>query len=126
MNAHTAVLLDRSYDDEVTLHWEGLPEVPFGHHAQAAIEKLLKALINELHRKYRRTHDLDVLFDDLVQLGESLPAFPIAIGDLTDFAAIYRYADSDVRQGPLDRQACRDTVAILRRHVLARIAALNA
>ena len=61
MDAHTAALLQRAADDESTLRLAGLPEIPFGQHAQGAIEKLLKALIHERGRRYPRTHDLDSL-----------------------------------------------------------------
>ena len=125
MDAHTAALLQRAADDECTLHLGGLPEVPFGQHAQGAVEKLLKALIHERGQKYPYTHDLDVLVVKLTILGESLPTLPIALGDLTDYAMTLRYEDSGQLPPPLDRRACIDTVELLRVHVASRIQALN-
>ena len=125
MDAHTAALLQRAADDETTLHLPGLPEVPFGQHAQGAVEKLLKALINERGQKYPYTHDLDVLAVKLGILGESLPVVPVALGNLTDYAMTLRYEDSSQFPPPLDRRACVETVELLRAHVVGRIQALN-
>lgn len=125
MDAHTAALLQRAADDESTLRLNGLPEVPFGQHAQGATEKLLKALIHEHGRKYPYTHDLDVLVVKLAVLGETLPALPIALGDLTDYAMLLRYEDDAQLPPALDRHACINTVESLRLHVTGRIQALN-
>ena len=125
MDAHTAALLQRAADDEATLHLSGLPEVPFGQHVQGAVEKLLKALINERGQRYPYTHDLDLLTLKLVHLSEPLPVVPVALGDLTDYAMILRYEDNGQLPPPLDRRACLDTVALLRAHVSGRIQALN-
>ena len=125
MDAHTAALLQRAADDEATLHLPGLPEVPFGQHAQGAVEKLLKALIHEHNQRYPYTHDLDVLVVKLGILGEPLPTLPMVLGNLTDYAMTLRYEDSGQLPPPLDRRACIDTVELLRVHVTARIQALN-
>ena len=125
MDTHTAALLQRAADDESTLHLGGLPEVPFGQHAQGAVEKLLKALIHERGQKYPYTHDLDILVVKLTILGETLPALPVVLGDLTDYAMTLRYEDDGQLPPPLDRRACLDAVELLRVHVTARIQALN-
>ena len=125
MDAHTAALLQRAADDEATLHLVGLPEVPFGQHAQGAVEKLLKALVNERGQRYPFTHDLDVLTLKLASLGETLPVVPVALGDLSDYAMGLRYEDSGQLPPPLDRHACLETVKLLRAHVEARLQALN-
>ena len=124
MDAHTAALLQRAADDEATLHWAGLPEVPFGQHAQGAVEKLLKALLHARGQKYPFTHDLDVLVVKLTLLGESLPVTPTALDDLTDYAMTLRYEESGQLPPPLDRRACIETVELLRVHVAGRIQAL--
>ena len=125
MDAHTAALLQRAADDEATLHLPGLPEVPFGQHAQGAVEKLLKALINERGQKYPYTHDLDVLVVKLGILGESLPGVPVALSDLTDYAMTLRYEDSSQLPPPLDRHGRIDTVELLPAHITRRIQTLN-
>jgi hypothetical protein len=125
MDAHTAALLQRAADDEATLHLPGLPEVPFGQHAQGAVEKLLKALINERGQKYPYTHDLDVLALKLTLLSESLPTLPMALGDLTDYAMTLRYEGSGQLPPPLDRRVCLEAVELLRVHVAGRIQALS-
>ena len=125
MDAHTVALLQRAADDEATLHWAGLPEVPFGQHAQGAVEKLLKALLHARGQKYPFTHDLDVLVVKLTLLGESLPATPTALNDLTDYAMTLRYEESGQLPPPLDRRACIETVELLRAHVAARIRVLS-
>lgn len=125
MDLHTAALLARASDDEATLQLPGLPEVPFGQHAQGAVEKLLKALLHACGQKYPYTHDLDVLVVKLALVGESLPVLPVALGDLTDYAMTLRYEESSQLPPPLDRQACIDTVELLRVHVIGRIRALH-
>lgn len=125
MDAHTAALLERAADDEATLRWSGLPEVPFGQHAQGAVEKLLKALLHARGQRYPFTHDLDVLVVKLSLLGESLPTTPVALGDLTDYAMTLRYEESGQLPPPLDRLACLDTVRLLRAYVTGRIQTLN-
>lgn len=124
MDAHTAALLDRAADDEATLHLAGLPEVPFGQHAQGAIEKLLKALINERGQRYPFTHDLDVLTLKLAGLGETLPPLPVSLTDLSDYAMGLRYEESGQLPPPLDRRACQEAVRLLRAHVETRLQAL--
>ncbi len=121
MDAHTAGLLQRAADDEAPLQWRELPEVPFGQHAQSAVEKLLKALIHAQGRHYPRTHDLDALAVELKRLGEVLPALPMALGDLTDYAMTLRYVLDAELPSTLYRQTCIAAVQVLRQHVLARV-----
>ena len=106
MNAVTAALLERAADDEATMRVESLREIPFGQHAQAAIEKLLKALINERGVRHPRKHDLDLLVHELTKLDEELPPLPIVLGDLSDYAGDLRYGGSAKLAQPLDRKAC--------------------
>jgi hypothetical protein len=61
----------------------------------------------------------------LTNLGETLPAMPVAFGDLSDYAMTLRYEETARLPTPLDRQACIQTVQLLRAHVIARIQALN-
>lgn len=123
MDAHTAALLQRADDDAATLLLAGLPEVPFGQHTQGAIEKLLKALINERGQKYPFTHDLDLLALQLASMGEPLPKLPIVLGDLSEYAMSLRYEDGGQLPPPLNRGACIETVETLRSHISVRIQA---
>ena len=124
MDAQTTNLLARAADDEAALPLVGLPEVPFGQHAQGAIEKLIKALINEHGKTFPFSHDLDVLTRALANVGESLPPVPIDVDALTDYAMDLRYGDIG-HLPPLDRPACIETVQLIRAHVEARIRALT-
>jgi hypothetical protein len=126
MKAGTADLLERAADDEATLHLPDLRVFPFGQHAQATIEKLLKALTNELGRKYSTTHDLEELARELAAFGEALPTIDIKLGRLTHYAMDLRYEGTENLPPPLDRQACLEAVALIKGHVLRRIQALNA
>ena len=42
------VLLIKAAEDEAMLRWADAPDGPFGFHVQQAIEKLLKALLEQL------------------------------------------------------------------------------
>ena len=104
----------------------GLPEVPFGQHAQASIEKLFKALIHQSGQQYPYTHDLDRLALYLLNIGEPLPVVPVALGNLTHYAMNLRYEETGQLPHPLDRNACIETVKLLRMHVTRRIESLAA
>ncbi len=125
MDPHTLALLRRAADDEATLYLPGLADVPFGQHAQGAVEKLLKALIHNCGGKYPRSHDLELLVVNLSILDESQPTLPVALADLTGYAMTFRYEDDSQLPPPLDRSACLVTVELLRTHVTGRIQALN-
>ena len=53
----TDALLKRADDDATTLQFPGVPEIPFWQPVQAAVEKLLKALLNERRGTFQRVHD---------------------------------------------------------------------
>jgi predicted nucleotidyltransferase/HEPN domain-containing protein len=125
MKAGTDALLERAASDEATLLLPGIPEIPFGQHVQAAIEKQLKALYNERNEKYPRTHDLKGLARELSQMGENLPPVSIELADLTIYALDLRYEGEGKLPPPLNRKACMETVKIIREYVAERILALN-
>ena len=125
MDPQTDALLKRADDDAALLQLAGVPEVPFGQHVQAAIEKLLKALLNERRGTFQRVHDLELLADELRKLGESLPLVPVVLDDLTDYATNLRY-DEPGNTPLLDRPACIETVRLIRACVVARVQTLNA
>lgn len=91
MDPQTELLLQKSAQDEAMLRLEGVPDLIFGFHAQQAVEKLLKALFSERGLRYPRTHDLQLLHENLVAAGETLPAVPIPLTELNEYAVEYRY-----------------------------------
>ncbi len=60
MDAQTELLLRKSAANEQAIASADLERVPdvFGFQAQQAVEKLFKALLNEIGVRYPRTHDL--------------------------------------------------------------------
>ena len=117
-------LLLKAAEDEAVVHAEGMPDGPFGFHAQQSAEKLLKALLSQMGIAFEYTHDLARIAAQLVQLGENLPQTPVELADLNRFAVVYRYDTIPMLEIP-DRPAAIETVCILREHVLARIATLR-
>lgn len=119
------VLLIKAEEDEKTLGASGLSDSILGFHAQQAVEKLLKALLSQLNIPYERTHDLSRLQSLVVAAGESLPATPLLLSELNDYAVAYRY-DLLFQVAAPDRTELVETVRLVREHVAARIAALSA
>lgn len=118
------ILLIKAAEDEASLHLAGIPESILGFHAQQAVEKLIKALLSELSVPFELTHNLGRLQTALEATGESLPATPLPLSELNDFAVVYRYDLLFQLAGP-DRANLIETVRLLREHVHARIAALS-
>jgi hypothetical protein len=121
----TEVLMIMASEDEAALYATGNPDAVLGFHAQQAVEKLLKALISARLVPFELTHNLERLAKVLRDLGETLPATPIALPDLNDFAVEYRY-DLLFQHAAPSQADLRTTVRLIREHVVARIAALSA
>jgi hypothetical protein len=85
----------------------------------------MKALLAAHGTPYPYTHKLDVLEDLLAALNERMPATPFLVINLTAFAVKQRY-DLGPPLSESERNAIRDTVAIVREHILTRILALEA
>ncbi len=119
------ILLFKAAEDEASLHLDGIPESIFGFHAQQAVEKLMKALLSELSVPFELTHNLGRLETALVAAGESLPATPVPLSELNDFAVVYRYDLLFQFMAP-DKADLIETVRLIREHILSRIAALSA
>jgi hypothetical protein len=117
-------LSDASLDDEFVLS-AAMPDRVFGFHAQQAIEKLLKMLILGNRTMYAFTHDIERLQTRLAELGEGIPPLPFPIVDLSDYAAQFRYSRPHTLSS-IERGQIRESVRILREHVHARLATLNA
>jgi hypothetical protein len=118
-------LLIKAAEDERTLEAGGLSDSILGFHAQQAVEKLIKALLARLNVPFELTHDLGRLQVALASTGESLPATPVPLDQLNDFAVVYRY-DLLFQFASPDLAELRETVRMIREHVVARIAALSA
>lgn len=119
------VLLIKAAEDEAALLATGNPDAVLGFHAQQAVEKLMKALISAHSASFELTHNLMRLATALQNLGECLPATPIALSELNDFAVEYRYDLLHQQAAPTASELIA-TVRLIREHVVARIAALSA
>jgi hypothetical protein len=71
------------------------------------------------------THNLGRLQAALEAAGESLPATPVHLSKLNDFAVVYRY-DLLLQIAVPEKEDVIATVRLIREHVAARIAALAA
>jgi hypothetical protein len=118
------ILLIKAAEDEAFLHFDGVPESILGFHAQQAVEKLIKALLAQLSVPFELTHNLGRLQTALGAAGESLPATPLPLSELNDFAVVYRY-DLLFQFAAPERADLIATVRLIREHVVARIAALS-
>jgi HEPN domain-containing protein len=92
----------------------------FGFHAQQAVEKACKAWLCGLGIVYPKTHDLDLLFHLLSEIGAKVPVEYQELLDLVDFSVQYRYEAFE--ELPIDR---RETVLLVTRfieHVTSQLA----
>lgn len=119
------ILLIKAAEDENALGSSELSDAILGFHAQQAVEKLIKALHAQLNAPFELTHNLGRLRTTLTSAGESLPATPIPLDQLNDFAVVYRY-DLLFQFASPDVADLKETVRLIREHVVARIAALSA
>jgi hypothetical protein len=118
------MLLRKSAEDERITQLDGIPHAIFGFHAQQAIEKLLKALLAEKAIRYLRTHDLELLEQQLQDSGEILPATPVPLKELFDYAVAFRYDDS-LPANTMAPTQIRATLTILREFVHRRVHELD-
>jgi HEPN domain-containing protein len=119
------ILLIKAAEDEAILGSDDIPDSILGFHAQQAVEKLIKALLSARMTPFELTHNLDRLQIALAAAGETLPATPLPLDELSDFAVIYRY-DLLFQVAAPDKAELIETVRLIREHVVARIAALAA
>ena len=118
-------LLIKASEDEAILDSDDIPESILGFHAQQAVEKLIKALLSQLAVPFELTHNLERLQIALESTGEKLPATPLHLDELSDFAVVYRY-DLLFQLAAPEKADLIETVRLIREHVHARIAALSA
>jgi hypothetical protein len=119
------ILLIKAAEDEKALHVPENPESILGFHAQQAVEKLIKALLSELSVPFELTHNLGRLEIALEAAGETLPATPLSLSELNDFAVVYRY-DLLFQFAAPDKAEMIETVRLIREHIVSRITALSA
>lgn len=123
-NPYALKLYTLAVADESALQYP-LPDHLYGFAAQQSCEKFLKALLTVHACKYPLTHNFLEL-TDLLQHAcqETLPGLPYSLRSLQPYAVVLRYDYSGNLADP-DRVAVRDTVALLRQHVLQRILAIE-
>lgn len=92
----------------------------FGFHSQQAVEKLLKAILIFNDVEYKRTHDLQTLFEQIEDLNISLSNDIKSLDELTSFAVEFRY-DLYIEDEPLDRKEIYDRILKLKEFVLTFI-----
>jgi HEPN domain-containing protein len=118
------ILLIKAAEDETALHVDGNPESILGFHAQQAVEKLIKALLSARSIPFELTHNLERLQIAIAAAGETLPATPLLLDELSDFAVVYRY-DLLFQLATPYKAELIETVRLIREHVVARISALS-
>jgi len=111
-------------DDEAALEFP-LSDSIYGFHAQQSCEKLLKALVSSLGLAYPKTHSLEQLADLLIAANETLPSLPCDLLDLEPFAVEFRY-DVGAVIADAEKAVIQESVAALRKHVIARILEIEA
>jgi HEPN domain-containing protein len=92
---YTRILLNKAAQDkfalEVLAQDDNSAREIIGFHAQQAIEKLLKAVLNFNNIRFRRTHDLVELIDLLNANDITCPDFIEDSRRLNPFATLFRY-----------------------------------
>ena len=81
---------------------EGISDEIIGFHVQQACEKCIKAALSAHGIAYRRTHDLQELYDLLVDSNISVDPAMLELVDWSPFAVSYRYEDW-LEPDPIDR-----------------------
>lgn len=88
-------------------------------HAQQAVEKALKAVLASRGHPVRKTHDLMELYGSLESVGLSCPLALDELDQLSPYAAMFRYDDTDIPR--LDMDVARATVTRIIEWAVARI-----
>jgi len=123
-NPHVRTLCALAQQDEEALSFP-LSDPIYGFHAQQSCEKLFKALISSHNRVYPLTHNLEKLGDLLTECKEALPQVPYDLLNLEPFAVEHRY-EVGGSLTEADRIVIRESIAILREHIVARILEIEA
>lgn len=103
-----ALLLAKATTDAVAveelLESDRVTDEIVGFHAHQACEKALKSVLAAHEVRYRYTHDLAELVDQIRDSVGPLPPELDEIVSLTPFAVAYRYEDVPIDEEPVDRQ----------------------
>jgi len=98
-----------------------LPDRLFGFCAQQSCEKMFKALLAAHGQSFPFTHQLFELTAKLEFVcGEKMPVTPFLLADIQAYVVQLRYEDGPPLSAT-QRIEIRETVAILRAHILERI-----
>jgi HEPN domain-containing protein len=83
---------------------------PVCFHAQQCAEKYLKAKLNEASIQFFKTHDLEQLLNQAIQVEPLWAAFRTALKRLTDSAILPRYPGNFFTKTEAERalKACKD------------------
>lgn len=91
-----AILLQKAKNDAAALRAmlgnDAFTGDIYGFHAQQAVEKALKAWVCTLGQIHPKIHDLEALFQILIDAGVDVPPQFRVLEHLTDFGVQYRYA----------------------------------
>ena len=112
------VIVSRAADD-----FEIADEI-VGFHVQQATEKCLKSVLAARGIAYRRTHDLQELYDLLEDSGVNVPGVALDLVAWSPFAVAYRYEDWFATH-PVDRARAVDLVRALIAWVQSELAQMN-
>ncbi len=112
---HVEILLHKASQDEFTIaKLSSDPDSPdevIGFHAQQATEKILKAVLSFHGVRYRYTHDLVELIDQIRDAGIEFPSGLEDIRRLGPFATVFRYDElAPELDEPFDRSWAMDCV----------------
>ncbi len=83
-----------------------------GFHTQQAAEKAMKAVLSVRGIAYRRTHDLQELFDLLSDNGVVMPPEVDEVVGWSPYAVIYRYEDWP-SSSPVDRERANQLALVV-------------
>jgi hypothetical protein len=121
-NLQVQILFIKSAEDEAVIAFP-IPDAMLEFHVQQAVEKLLKALIAAHGSSYPKTHNIQLLLDQLAALGETLPDFGIDLDAFTPFGVVVRY-DVGVPLTSSERAKYLSIVRAVRAFVMERVALL--
>jgi HEPN domain-containing protein len=76
----------------------------FGFHAQQAVEKAAKALLDIYSIEFKKIHDIGELFNLLKQKENDIPTDFLDLQDLTEYAVDLRYDSFEFGNDSLDRK----------------------
>jgi len=123
MKRHTAQWVSKAEEDvNAAAELAGINPPPRNavcFHCQQAVEKYLKALLQELGAVIPRTHDVEDLLDLLVPYDATLSSLRRRIPSLTKFAVEYRYPG--VRATTRQMRAALRALEIARSELRARL-----